>query len=60
MGLLSDAGQHAAAETRKMLLHGLGARLREFNRPGIRKEKKFVVAVHSLVICHRPRKRAIQ
>jgi len=34
----------------KMLLHGLGARLGEFNRPGIGKEKKFCVALHSLVI----------
>jgi hypothetical protein len=26
---------------RKMLLHGLGARPAEFNRPGLTKEKKF-------------------
>lgn len=33
-----------------MLLHGVGARLAEFNRQGFTKEKKFIVALHSLVI----------
>jgi len=32
-------------DRRKMLLHGVGGRQGEFNRPGIRKEKKFVVVV---------------
>jgi hypothetical protein len=30
--------------SRKMLLHGVGAQLTEINRPGIRKEKIFIVA----------------
>jgi hypothetical protein len=29
-------------DRRKMLLHGLGARLAEFNRSGIAKEKKII------------------
>jgi hypothetical protein len=36
-------------DLRKMLLHGLGARLGDFNRPGIRKEKKFVRALFLVI-----------